>query len=115
MRSYSVFECYGDHRDLHLSLRRQRQMCIETAYGWLGAIHADEAYAAGYTGKGQKVGIFDTPVVLALIHISEPTRPLYISYAVFCLKKKKKKLAKKEEQIFQKLNTSYEALKNITR
>ncbi len=32
----------------------------------------------------------DTPVVLSLIHISEPTRPLYISYAVFCLKKKKK-------------------------
>ncbi|CAI1938941.1 autotransporter outer membrane beta-barrel domain-containing protein [Serratia ficaria] len=28
----------------------------------LGAIHADEAYAAGYTGKGQKVGILDTPV-----------------------------------------------------
>eukprot|EP00831_Metopus_contortus_P025639 TRINITY_DN22037_c0_g1_i1.p1 TRINITY_DN22037_c0_g1~~TRINITY_DN22037_c0_g1_i1.p1 ORF type:complete len:344 (-),score=59.84 TRINITY_DN22037_c0_g1_i1:13-1044(-) len=27
---------------------------------------------------------------LSLIHISEPTRPLYISYAVFCLKKKKK-------------------------
>ena len=27
-------------------------------------------------------------VVLSLIHISEPTRPLYISYAVFCLKKK---------------------------
>ena len=24
-------------------------------------------------------------VVLSLIHISEPTRPLYISYAVFCL------------------------------
>lgn len=28
----------------------------------LGALHADQAYAAGYTGKGQKVGIFDTPV-----------------------------------------------------
>ena len=28
-------------------------------------------------------------VCLSLIHISEPTRPLYISYAVFCLKKKK--------------------------
>eukprot|EP00831_Metopus_contortus_P022577 TRINITY_DN20352_c0_g1_i1.p2 TRINITY_DN20352_c0_g1~~TRINITY_DN20352_c0_g1_i1.p2 ORF type:complete len:115 (-),score=20.02 TRINITY_DN20352_c0_g1_i1:24-368(-) len=27
---------------------------------------------------------------LSLIHISEPTRPLYISYAVFCLKKKKR-------------------------
>ena len=26
-------------------------------------------------------------LVLSLIHISEPTRPLYISYAVFCLKK----------------------------
>ena len=29
-----------------------------------------------------------TVCVLSLIHISEPTRPLYISYAVFCLKKK---------------------------
>ncbi|VTU49147.1 hypothetical protein [Lactobacillus rhamnosus DSM 14870] [Lacticaseibacillus rhamnosus] len=28
---------------------------------------------------------------LSLIHISEPTRPRLISYAVFCLKKKKKK------------------------
>ena len=28
---------------------------------------------------------------MALIHLSEPTRPLYITYAVFCLKKKKKK------------------------
>ncbi|MFI8417256.1 autotransporter outer membrane beta-barrel domain-containing protein [Serratia sp. NPDC078593] len=28
----------------------------------LGAINADRAYAAGYTGKGQKVGILDTPV-----------------------------------------------------
>ena len=29
--------------------------------------------------------------VLSLIHISEPTRRTPISYAVFCLKKKKKK------------------------
>ena len=29
-------------------------------------------------------------ITLSLIHISEPTRPLYISYAVFCLKKKKR-------------------------
>ena len=28
--------------------------------------------------------------IRALIHISEPTRPRLISYAVFCLKKKKK-------------------------
>ena len=31
---------------------------------------------------------FSIGVLLSLIHISEPTRPLYISYAVFCLKKK---------------------------
>eukprot|EP00831_Metopus_contortus_P077283 TRINITY_DN7212_c0_g1_i2.p1 TRINITY_DN7212_c0_g1~~TRINITY_DN7212_c0_g1_i2.p1 ORF type:complete len:555 (-),score=133.33 TRINITY_DN7212_c0_g1_i2:49-1713(-) len=35
---------------------------------------------------------------LSLIHISEPTRPLYISYAVFCLKKKKKKKTKTTHQ-----------------
>src|SRR5665213_3921516 len=29
----------------------------------------------------------DTPAVLSLIHISEPTRQAEISYAVFCLKK----------------------------
>ncbi|UCR84574.1 S8 family serine peptidase [Pseudomonas chlororaphis] len=27
-----------------------------------GAIHAEQAYAAGYTGKGVKLGIFDQPV-----------------------------------------------------
>eukprot|EP00826_Nyctotherus_ovalis_P032470 TRINITY_DN26175_c0_g1_i2.p1 TRINITY_DN26175_c0_g1~~TRINITY_DN26175_c0_g1_i2.p1 ORF type:complete len:441 (-),score=104.92 TRINITY_DN26175_c0_g1_i2:19-1341(-) len=31
---------------------------------------------------------FNKTLTLSLIHISEPTRPLYISYAVFCLKKK---------------------------
>ena len=30
-------------------------------------------------------------LTLSLIHISEPTRRTPISYAVFCLKKKKKK------------------------
>ena len=32
----------------------------------------------------------ETGPVLSLIHISEPTRQAEISYAVFCLKKKKK-------------------------
>eukprot|EP00658_Telonema_sp_P-2_P017711 TRINITY_DN16903_c0_g1_i3.p1 TRINITY_DN16903_c0_g1~~TRINITY_DN16903_c0_g1_i3.p1 ORF type:complete len:1394 (-),score=437.87 TRINITY_DN16903_c0_g1_i3:63-4244(-) len=35
---------------------------------------------------------------LSLIHISEPTRLLSISYAVFCLKKKKKQKQKKESR-----------------
>ena len=38
--------------------------------------------------RGEK-GTAKSTIVLSLIHISEPTRPLYISYAVFCLKKKK--------------------------
>src|SRR5665213_2176180 len=37
-------------------------------------------------------GLFSvSPADLSLIHISEPTRQAEISYAVFCLKKKKKK------------------------
>ena len=41
--------------------------------------------------KGTILGVPDTPKVwdLSLIHISEPTRLGMISYAVFCLKKKK--------------------------
>ena len=38
----------------------------------------------GYTSKG-----LQALIELSLIHISEPTRLLSISYAVFCLKKKK--------------------------
>ena len=34
-------------------------------------------------------GIVGSVVMLSLIHISEPTRQAEISYAVFCLKKKK--------------------------
>ena len=41
---------------------------------------------------------------LSLIHISEPTRLRRISYAVFCLKKKKKKRQKiKKEKYEQKM------------
>eukprot|EP00658_Telonema_sp_P-2_P024143 TRINITY_DN19688_c0_g1_i3.p1 TRINITY_DN19688_c0_g1~~TRINITY_DN19688_c0_g1_i3.p1 ORF type:complete len:101 (+),score=29.72 TRINITY_DN19688_c0_g1_i3:138-440(+) len=38
-----------------------------------------------------KAWSWDTIQALSLIHISEPTRLLSISYAVFCLKKKKKR------------------------
>ena len=38
------------------------------------------------------------PIDLSLIHISEPTRLLSISYAVFCLKKKKKTTKKKTKR-----------------
>src|SRR5674476_934022 len=35
---------------------------------------------------------------LSLIHISEPTRQAEISYAVFCLKKKKKKIQHQDKR-----------------
>src|SRR5450759_5876830 len=37
------------------------------------------------------LGVGNTTLILSLIHISEPTRLGMISYAVFCLKKKKQK------------------------
>ena len=47
------------------------------------------------------IGMESYPVtveVLSLIHISEPTRLLSISYAVFCLKKKKKHIKRHETE-----------------
>eukprot|EP00658_Telonema_sp_P-2_P055513 TRINITY_DN44125_c0_g1_i1.p1 TRINITY_DN44125_c0_g1~~TRINITY_DN44125_c0_g1_i1.p1 ORF type:complete len:189 (-),score=44.11 TRINITY_DN44125_c0_g1_i1:31-597(-) len=41
---------------------------------------------------------------LSLIHISEPTRLLSISYAVFCLKKKNKKPRRRDEGEWRKQN-----------
>ena len=38
--------------------------------------------------------------ILSLIHISEPTRLGMISYAVFCLKKKKKQIEKKKKNLY---------------
>eukprot|EP00658_Telonema_sp_P-2_P078724 TRINITY_DN7441_c0_g1_i3.p1 TRINITY_DN7441_c0_g1~~TRINITY_DN7441_c0_g1_i3.p1 ORF type:complete len:301 (+),score=90.61 TRINITY_DN7441_c0_g1_i3:180-1082(+) len=46
--------------------------------------------------------VIGTQVILSLIHISEPTRLLSISYAVFCLKKKKKKIQKIMRQYTRK-------------
>src|SRR5678809_1729779 len=50
-------------------------------------------------------------VYLSLIHISEPTRQAEISYAVFCLKKKKKIIGLKEEKdksiIHKKIRKNY--------
>ena len=40
---------------------------------------------------------------LSLIHISEPTRPLYISYAVFCLKKRTDESGKRHNRNHSKV------------
>ena len=49
-----------------------------------GPLHAPQKYMDMYKDQTDKVAAF----FLSLIHISEPTRPERISYAVFCLKKK---------------------------
>eukprot|EP00831_Metopus_contortus_P019161 TRINITY_DN18267_c0_g1_i2.p1 TRINITY_DN18267_c0_g1~~TRINITY_DN18267_c0_g1_i2.p1 ORF type:complete len:173 (-),score=36.19 TRINITY_DN18267_c0_g1_i2:8-526(-) len=63
--------------------------------GWGHEDGMDYWLCANSHGKGFgedgyfKIRMGDCMIDLSLIHISEPTRPLYISYAVFCLKKKK--------------------------
>ena len=52
---------------------------------WLGTIRVVQLNAQSFASATQSY--IDG---LSLIHISEPTRPRLISYAVFCLKKKKK-------------------------
>ncbi|PHN24451.1 autotransporter serine protease [Pseudomonas sp. ICMP 460] len=44
----------------------------------LGAVHADTAYAAGYTGKGVKLGIFDQPVYAAHPEFASPNKVVTI-------------------------------------
>lgn len=45
-----------------------------TAQWGLGAINADQAYAAGYTGKGVKLGIFDQPVYATHPEFASPDK-----------------------------------------
>ena len=53
-------------------------------------------------GFGALIGGAAAVLVLSLIHISEPTRQAEISYAVFCLKKKKKITYKHQFAIIMK-------------
>ena len=48
-----------------------------------------DVYSLIITGQGDKFFSAGADLKLSLIHISEPTRRVVISYAVFCLKKKK--------------------------
>ena len=67
------------------------------AFAFIAAVSCGSAASAQPPDEpvGHRVGLAswysrtDPGVKLSLIHISEPTRLLSISYAVFCLKKKK--------------------------
>ena len=54
-----------------------------------GDTDASRAARKKHTERGK---LLPRSVCLSLIHISEPTRPYSISYAVFCLKTKKSSL-----------------------
>src|SRR5678816_657541 len=76
------FGCAGPHKldepvDRALRINGNRGLDIGRA--------DDPGHRHGLHGRYE-----NTPLFLSLIHISEPTRLLSISYAVFCLKKKKK-------------------------
>ena len=49
----------------------------------------------------------DGPCMLSLIHISEPTRLRRISYAVFCLKKKKKEQGRLNARLRTRIKRVY--------
>src|SRR5450759_4525011 len=68
-------------RLLDLSIRRQRQMCIRVRGRSTGANESGTNARQEY--RNPKVSQQDIPLLLSLIHISEPTRLGMISYAVF--------------------------------
>eukprot|EP00658_Telonema_sp_P-2_P009561 TRINITY_DN1356_c0_g1_i11.p2 TRINITY_DN1356_c0_g1~~TRINITY_DN1356_c0_g1_i11.p2 ORF type:complete len:177 (-),score=38.23 TRINITY_DN1356_c0_g1_i11:53-583(-) len=73
----------GNHDDPNISamLQELRQQCA--------SVTVEEPQACPWFPVN--IRDLDETRDLSLIHISEPTRLLSISYAVFCLKKKKKK------------------------
>ena len=65
----------------------------------------------GPSGRERVVRLIEA-LHLSLIHISEPTRPYSISYAVFCLKKKNNN--KRIIDITHKLKMRQRTLTNIS-
>ena len=64
--------------------------------------------------EGTYIFCAGAPGDLSLIHISEPTRLLSISYAVFCLKKKTIEKQTQIDRSRQQQNSSYKTATNNT-
>ena len=84
LRDISKREFLGDKQDFETEYAKQNAMFYlpSNPLAWL---------------RGEKTKTLGMALELSLIHISEPTRLLSISYAVFCLKKKKRRLSTKTE------------------
>src|SRR5665213_3734544 len=78
----------------HARIKSIDTTAAKKAPGVLAVLTAADVKANGYGELPVPGGLKrrgGEPMYLSLIHISEPTRQAEISYAVFCLKKKKKK------------------------
>ena len=88
----SIFSSSSDTEILGHLIKRQKGHMIDRICASLEKL--DGAFAFLILLEDRLYAVRDRyglrPLALSLIHISEPTRQAEISYAVFCLKKKKK-------------------------
>src|SRR5678815_3822556 len=91
----SVNEAEDAVQEAWIRLSRTDVSGVDNLRGWLTTVVARVCLDMLRTRASRREDPLDVhvpdPIILSLIHISEPTRLLSISYAVFCLKKKKKK------------------------
>eukprot|EP00658_Telonema_sp_P-2_P064318 TRINITY_DN5325_c0_g1_i1.p1 TRINITY_DN5325_c0_g1~~TRINITY_DN5325_c0_g1_i1.p1 ORF type:complete len:113 (-),score=31.46 TRINITY_DN5325_c0_g1_i1:70-408(-) len=93
-------DAVGFYTEYHTVFVVAATLYYPVIFGLRAALEKRDAFDLGGSGSKAVVNwIFWWELALAvfslsLIHISEPTRLLSISYAVFCLKKKKKKKTK---------------------
>ena len=91
-----MYEYMAEFKPVHVMQLPNNSESAESVALWRSEIirfqkRLEEQFGCEITEQG----IRDAIDLLSLIHISEPTRQAEISYAVFCLKKKKKEIESK--------------------
>src|SRR5665213_2381137 len=90
LNKFSVSECRNK-----FAVASDADQSIMKAYDSVLAAKPEYANRTSYViAQNGTIAYSYTAMNLSLIHISEPTRQAEISYAVFCLKKKKQKIQK---------------------
>src|SRR5690349_24140183 len=91
------FSCYGDHRDLHsFPTRRSSDLCDKGRYGYEW-VHSDDRVRAPMVRKNGELVEVSWPEDRKSTRLN--SSHVEISYAVFCLKKKKQKHAKPHQRL----------------